>query len=47
LPRLTKFYRTLFELGSINDKEPTVVGAASEDLAYAHRERSRCSVSAR
>jgi hypothetical protein len=34
LPRLTKFYKTLFELGTISDKEHTVVSGVREDRAY-------------
>ena len=34
LPRLTKFYRTLFDLGTIADKEHTVVSGIREDRAY-------------
>ncbi|MGY0198792.1 VOC family protein [Leptothrix sp. BB-3] len=34
LPRLTQFYKTLFELGTINDKEHTVVSGIREDRAY-------------
>ena len=34
LPRLTKFYKALFELGTIADKEHTVVSGNREDRAY-------------
>jgi predicted enzyme related to lactoylglutathione lyase len=34
LPRLTKFYKTLFELGTIADDEHTVVSGNREDRAY-------------
>jgi catechol 2,3-dioxygenase-like lactoylglutathione lyase family enzyme len=36
LPRLTKFYKTLFELGTISDKEHTVV---SGDIEFHWAER--------
>ena len=34
LPRLTKFYKQLFDLGTISDKEHTVVSGIREDRAY-------------
>jgi len=34
LPRLTKFYQTLFDLGTINDKEHTVVSGLSANRPY-------------
>ncbi len=34
LPRLTQFYKTLFDLGTIQDQEHTVVSGVREDRAY-------------
>ena len=34
LPRLTKFYKTLFELGTITDDAHTVISRDREDRAY-------------
>ena len=34
LPRLTKFYQTLFDLGTINDEEHTRVDANSDRTGY-------------
>jgi hypothetical protein len=34
LSRLSKFYKTLFDLGTIADKEHTVVSGIREDRAY-------------
>jgi hypothetical protein len=34
LSRLSKFYKTLFDLGTISDKEHTVVSGIREDRAY-------------
>jgi catechol 2,3-dioxygenase-like lactoylglutathione lyase family enzyme len=34
LPRLTKFYQTLFDLGTINDEEHTRVNANSSSTGY-------------
>jgi len=35
LPRLTQFYKTLFDLGTIKDEEHTVISARREDRPYA------------
>ena len=34
LPRLTKFYQTLFQLGTITDAEHNVISRQREDRAY-------------
>ena len=34
LPRLTQFYKTLFELGTINDTDHTVISRQRDDRAY-------------
>jgi catechol 2,3-dioxygenase-like lactoylglutathione lyase family enzyme len=34
LPRLTKFYKTLFDLGTINDAAHTVISRERDDRAY-------------